>query len=610
MKSRLLLAPALATVVSLAGAAGAQEEGGFALSQLVPSPAGDMFLSVPSPYAGGHLEPYAYLMFDYAHRPIRVAGVDESIPVVAGQGFMRLDAAMAFWDRLLVNVDVPLAVVQSGEDPLIANTTVTALEAPAMGDVRLGVRGRIWGENADPFQLGVGGYIFFPSGDRDQYTGQGGVRGAPAQVLLGGQIGNGVGFGYSASAGFEIRPDGPHAVTYGAGAALLVEHGVFQIGPELHGTTAVGGGGVYGLSSTPVVPIEAGTYVELLGSAKLRVIEGLTFGAGAGPGLTPTVGTPTFRALAMIGWTPLPGAAPDEDGDKATAAAADKDDDGIPDGIDACPEVAGEPSPDPAKDGCPPGDKDRDGIADVDDACPNTAGLPNAEVTKNGCPPDTDNDGQHDLVDACADDPGETSDDPKLNGCPRDSDGDSITDRQDSCPSDPGAPHDEPSKNGCPEDPDGDGIRYADDACPRDKGSPSADPKLNGCNSTRVTGSEIEIGVPIEFTVYGDSLAESVTPRSEKVLREVADAIKNRPEITRVEVQGHTDDSGEEQFNLDLSQRRAETVRKWLVDKGGVSADRLVAKGYGFSRPRSDNRMRKGRQENRRVQFVILEQKR
>src|SRR5690606_32634479 len=119
----------------------------------------------------------------------------------------------------------------------------------------------------------------------------------------------------------------------------------------------------------------------------------------------------------------------------------------------------------------------------------------------------------------------------------------------------------------------------------------------------------ILISKRIEFSTYGDSIDESVTPDSEQVLREVADAIKSRPEIVRVEVQGHTDDSGDEEYNVDLSQRRAEAVRKWLVDKGGVPADKLVAKGYGFSRPIADNRVRTGRQRNRRVQFVIIEKR-
>jgi outer membrane protein OmpA-like peptidoglycan-associated protein len=91
-------------------------------------------------------------------------------------------------------------------------------------------------------------------------------------------------------------------------------------------------------------------------------------------------------------------------------------------------------------------------------------------------------------------------------------------------------------------------------------------------------------------------------------MKEIRDAIIQHPEIVKIEVQGHTDDMGTEEYNQRLSQERAEAVRQWLID-AGVPADKLVAKGYGMSRPLADNRMRPGRTKNRRVQFVILEKR-
>jgi OmpA-OmpF porin, OOP family len=608
---RAMAAVAALTVpgVVLPGVAGAQEasSGGFALNPLQPSPAGDVFFGVPAPYAYGHLAPNAYLLFDYAHRPIRLASA-EDVAIVSSQGFLRLDASLALWERLLVSVDVPLSVVQSGDDPAIAGTTFTALEAPRAGDVRIGLRGRLFGDDGGPFQLGLGGYFFAPSGSSEQYTGEGAVRGA-FHALVGGRLGSpSVGFVYNATAGAELRAsDRPHAITYGAGAALLLADDLVQIGPEVYAVTPLGGD--LPLSSVPVTTAPAGTNAELLGSVKLRFLGGLTVGAAVGPGLGSAVGTPTFRAIGMIGWTPLPPARVEDDGDEV-ALNLDRDDDGIPDAIDACPEVPGEPSADPTKDGCPPSDRDGDGVPDGDDACPTTPGLPSDDLTKNGCPPDSDGDGFHDGIDACPDVAGGPSADPKLRGCPGDLDGDGIPDAEDRCPKAAGERNEDPARHGCPADPDGDGILWAADACPNDRGDPDPDPKKNGCPKfVRVDEGEILISKSIEFSTYGDSLGESVTPDSEEVLREVAEAIKARPEIVRVEVQGHTDDSGDEPYNLDLSQRRAESVRKWLIEKGGVPADKLVAKGYGFSRPIADNRVRTGRQKNRRVQFVILDKK-
>jgi OOP family OmpA-OmpF porin len=70
----------------------------------------------------------------------------------------------------------------------------------------------------------------------------------------------------------------------------------------------------------------------------------------------------------------------------------------------------------------------------------------------------------------------------------------------------------------------------------------------------------------------------------------------------RGEVEGHTDSQGADAYNQALSQRRADAVRKYLVDKG-VAGDRLQAKGYGESKPEGDNKTADGRAQNRRVVF-------
>src|SRR5262245_6266385 len=89
-------AAALPGTAAFPGTAKAQE-GGFALNQIQPSPAGDVFFGVPGPQASGHLEPpKAYVMFDYAHRPIRTGDT----PVVSQLGHMRLDVSWALWERL------------------------------------------------------------------------------------------------------------------------------------------------------------------------------------------------------------------------------------------------------------------------------------------------------------------------------------------------------------------------------------------------------------------------------------------------------------------------------------------------------------------------------
>jgi len=93
---------------------------------------------------------------------------------------------------------------------------------------------------------------------------------------------------------------------------------------------------------------------------------------------------------------------------------------------------------------------------------------------------------------------------------------------------------------------------------------------------------------------------------SDSLLDEVAGVLKDHPEITKLEVQGHTDNRGSASLNRKLSQQRADSVRAALV-KRGIGEDRLVSKGYGPDAPIADNKTATGRQQNRRVQFVILE---
>jgi outer membrane protein OmpA-like peptidoglycan-associated protein len=120
--------------------------------------------------------------------------------------------------------------------------------------------------------------------------------------------------------------------------------------------------------------------------------------------------------------------------------------------------------------------------------------------------------------------------------------------------------------------------------------------------NVKVTATEITIRQQIQFAL--DSAV--ILPESFGLLTEIADTIIRHPEIKRVEVQGHTDNSGTPDHNKVLSEQRAEAVRAWLVQHG-VPSDRLVAKGYGQEKPLVPNVTAGNRAQNRRVQFIILE---
>ena len=117
-----------------------------------------------------------------------------------------------------------------------------------------------------------------------------------------------------------------------------------------------------------------------------------------------------------------------------------------------------------------------------------------------------------------------------------------------------------------------------------------------------VTAKEITIKEQIQFAL--DSAV--ILPESFGILTEIADTVIRHPEIKRLEVQGHTDNSGTAEHNQLLSEQRAEAVRAWLVQHG-VDSDRLVARGYGQEKPLVPNVTMANRAQNRRVQFIILE---
>lgn len=566
------------------------------LPRFNPAPAGDRFFGVPSPYAAGELTPHIMLLGDYANNPlvVRRAGSNENIgAAVSSQLFLHINAGISLFNRLLVNVNLPMAVLQQGSNPAAPDTgfALTSPSAFSLGDLRLGLRARLVGDYYDAFQLGIGGYVWLPTSgatqDQAGYISDGKVRGMP-QVYVGGIIDR---FVYSVVAGVDVR-DGSEFVNvsqhsqFNAGLGLgvrLGEERQFQLGPEAT------------VSVDLKEPDTNNLNLEAMLGAKWRFVDFMEAGVAAGPGLTRGIGTPDVRVVASLAYTP-----------KVKLPVGDKDGDGILDDKDACVDVKGVPSEDPKKHGCPPpSDRDRDGIVDELDACPDVPGPASSDPKKNGCPiGDLDKDGILDDVDACIDVAGVADPDPKKHGCPPpDTDGDGILDKVDACPDIKGVTDPDPQKNGCPPDTDGDGIRDDKDACPNEKGAADPDPQKNGCPKlVRVTATEVVILQQVQF----DTAKATIRKESNELLDEVAAVLKEHMELFKIEVQGHTDNRGGAGYNKTLSNNRAKAVAEALT-KRGVDKSRLVAKGYGQEKPVGDNSTDEGRQKNRRVQFVILE---
>jgi outer membrane protein OmpA-like peptidoglycan-associated protein len=281
------------------------------------------------------------------------------------------------------------------------------------------------------------------------------------------------------------------------------------------------------------------TSASILVTGHYRLVGGpFEVGAAFGPGLGQAPGSADFRVLAMLGYAP-----------ESPAPPPDRDEDGIPDKLDACLVLKGVESIDPLLNGCPeaPLDRDGDAIPDGFDACPTVPGEHSGVRKTHGCPK------------------------------PKDTDGDGVFDPDDECPFEAGlAP---PEGKGCPK--------------------PEAPPPV-----AAVVESAIVISQQVQF----ETGTAVLRPESDAVLSEVSRVLGEHPEIELVEVQGHTDDMGPPDLNRRLGQDRAESVVRWLAARG-ADKKRLVAKGYGSDEPIASNSTEEGRAQNRRVEFKILRAK-
>ncbi len=258
----------------------------------------------------------------------------------------------------------------------------------------------------------------------------------------------------------------------------------------------------------------------------------------------------------------------------------DTDGDGIYDNDDACPEEFGLE----AFNGCP--DSDNDGIEDSKDDCPQVAGL--AEF--NGCP-DSDGDGVVDKDDKCPQVAGLKS----LMGCP-DADGDGVADGDDNCPNEAGPA----ANNGCPwPDSDNDGVLDKDDKCPNEAGTVAN----NGCpEKTLAKDPEAKKRLDdLAKTVYFNSGKDSFTNATYETLDAIVLLLKEYPEDNFV-IEGHTDSSGSNSLNQNLSERRANAVKEYLA---GKLPNGFTSVGYGEDKPIASNKTRAGRAENRRVEIKL-----
>lgn len=496
----------------------------------------------------------------YAKNPVVWIYPDETYePVIEDQLVTHLGLTAGLWHGIDLGLVLPVLALQRGP----TGAGLGDLSGSAVGDLRIVPRVALLAERTSFMSLALLPELVLPTGDAARFAGEPSVVFRP-RIAASMPVGV---VRVSSSLGMRIRENTVvERVTLGdeldfdAGVELTVFDPSARLPlallTELSGSTALAdpfaGGGAFGL--------------EWLAGARARIARGVDLTLAAGAGLADGVGTPDWRVVVGLTFTSSPD---------------DRDADGIPDVVDACPDEPEDVDGFADSDGCPDPDNDGDGILDVEDGCPNEPETQNMIADDDGCPDSEGND----------------------------RDGDGILDEDDACPNVAEDFDNFEDEDGCPEpDNDRDGVVDALDRCPTTLETINGVDDDDGCpdrgeGQTRYVQSDrIELTGSVNFETGKSVIKEE----SKSLLNQVALQILAHAEIKRVRIEGHTDAVGDEEGNLILSQDRADAVRRYLIQRG-VEPKRLEAQGFGEARPIDSNSTSEGRARNRRVEFFIAE---
>lgn len=460
-----------------------------------------------------------------------------------GGAFM---GSLGLFDFAEISFELPAVFAQgrgSTQAFIDSGASLSDLEGIGIADLRVMPKVRVVKQADSGVDVAVVAGFTLPTGGATAYFGDAGATFAP-ELIVSRRVAS---FRFAANIGATLRGETIQVVDQTIGSELTARVGAGW-------RSGQGGDGRWELASSLSgttslnEPFEQANQnaLEWRGQVAVTVWRALQLFAGAGAGVSPGWGTPDWRAYGgvRIGpWTDTaPAPVPAPEPEHAPPLLPDAEADSDEDGI-----------PDDL-DGCPNDSEDRDGFDDED-----------------GCPdPDNDGDGVLDVDEGraeCIDLPGPVEN----GGCPDvDRDGDTVVDRLDNCPDVAGLV----GNHGCP---------------------------AKTRQLVVLRKGHLEILESVHFATNRDVILS----KSFALLDNVAQVLSDHPEIERVLIEGHSDSQGSLAHNLDLSDRRAKSVRRHLIAKG-IDEKRLEAKGFGPDRPIADNRTSAGRAKNRRVEFKVL----
>ena len=547
---RRRLAGLLGAILAIAASApaGAQERS-FAVERFRLASDADGMLDVEAGNVPAHLMWSVGLWLGHSDDPLVAFRTDTGERVaslVSQRTGGDLVGSLALFGRVELGVALPIIVNQDSADAG-SGLEMAELSSAGLGDLRLTPKVMLFGNQRGGVAALVGVTLPTSSAD-DDYFGDDQATFAPelAASIWAGRLLLG------ANVGFRTRNASMLAdlavedeVFFRAGAGIgLGEVADDGRPPALLAAT------VSGTTTSDFEPSANQTGLELLAGPSIDLTRNLNLFAAGGAGLNEAVGTPDWRVLAGL---------------RVSARGAER-----VAAVEATVVAEVEPpapAPEPAPEPTP--DTDGDTLADDVDRCVSDPEDADRFEDTDGCPdPDNDKDGVLDTADPCPLEAGPVEN----KGCPdTDRDSDTVVDRLDNCPDEPG------------------------------------DPKNHGCKKKQlvtIKQDRIEILQKVHFKTN----SAVILKKSNALLENVASVLGSHPGIAMIEVQGHTDDVGDDEYNKGLSQRRADAVMAFLVAKG-IAPERLRAVGYGESKPVQPGTSARARAANRRVEFVIVDER-